>query len=181
VDTWESPHAPEHANNLGGAGGSTTGRRAKPKPEAVFANRTTSESYVYDGLGNRTATDDDAHGFWDRSLGTESHAASGKPYQLTAAEHALGGNVFNGTLTAAYDAMGNTTSISVVRPAVTGAFCTPSGANCSQRFAYDWDEANRLVRARRWDGAGLGVASSALPAATPAAELNYGIRTAEEA
>ncbi len=165
-DPWSSPHAPEHA---GTRGPGPLGLRGKPKPEAVFTNRVKTESYAYDGLGNRTSTDDDVHGFWDRSLGTESHdAANGKPYQLTGAQQPTGS--YAGTLTAAYDAMGNTTSISVSRP---GVACTPTGANCSQRFAYTWDEANRLVRARRWDGSSLGVASSALPVATPASDLEY--------
>ena len=165
-DPWSSPHAPEHA---GTRGPGPLGLRGKPKPEAAFTNRVKTESYAYDGLGNRTSTDDDVHGFWDRSLGTESHdGANGKPYQLTGAQQATGS--YAGTLTAAYDAMGNTTSISVSRP---GVACTPTGANCSQRFAYTWDEANRLVRARRWDGNSLGVASSALPVATPASDLEY--------
>ncbi len=165
-DPWSSPHAPEHA---GTRGPGPLGLRGKPKPEAAFTNRVKTESYAYDGLGNRTSTDDDVHGFWDRSLGTESHdGANGNPYQLTGAQHATGS--YAGTMTAAYDAMGNTTSISVSRP---GVACTPTGANCSQRFAYSWDEANRLVRARRWDGSSLGVASSALPVATPASDLEY--------
>ncbi len=165
-DPWSSPHAPEHA---GTRGPGPLGLRGKPKPEAAFTNRVKTESYTYDGLGNRTSTDDDVHGFWDRSLGTESHdGANGKPYQLTGAQQATGS--YAGTLTAAYDAMGNTTSISVSRP---GVACTPTGANCSQRFAYTWDEANRLVRARRWDGNSLGVASSALPVATPTSDLEY--------
>jgi RHS repeat-associated protein len=172
-DTWTSPHKSEHD---GYRGGNTLGQRGIPKPENNFPKRVQSETYAYDALGNRTQTDDDAHGFWDRSLGTESHsAATGKPYQLASAQQSAAGGSFNGSLTASYDAMGNTTSLSVFRPTVTGALCMPNGAACSQRFAYSWDEVNRLVRARRWDAApaALGAASAALPAAVPNADLQY--------
>jgi hypothetical protein len=85
-DPWESPHAAEHAGNVGpGSTNGPLGKRGKPKPELVFPNRVASESFSYDGLGNRVSSDDDQHGFYDRSLGTESHASPGKPYQLTSA------------------------------------------------------------------------------------------------
>lgn len=51
--------------------------------------------------------------------------------------------------------------------------CLPTGAICSQRFAYDWDEVGHLARARRWDTATPGAATSALPTATPNADLRY--------
>jgi RHS repeat-associated protein len=175
-DTWTSSHKSEHD---GYRGGNTLGQRGIPKPENNFPKRVQSETYAYDALGNRTQTDDDAHGFWDRSLGTESHngapGSGSKPYQLASAQQSAAGGSFNGSLTASYDAMGNTTSLSVFRPTVTGALCMPTSASCSQRFAYSWDEVNRLVRARRWDGtpAALGAASAALPAAVPNADLQY--------
>jgi hypothetical protein len=60
TDPWESPHAAEHAGTVGpGGGNGPLGKRGKPKPELVFSNRVNSESFSYDSLGNRVASDDD--------------------------------------------------------------------------------------------------------------------------
>jgi RHS repeat-associated protein len=107
-----------------------------------------SQSFQYDWLGNTTNTDDDAHGFYDRSIGTVTNGtATQGPYRLLAAQ-GVAGSPQGGGLTATYDAAGNLTSLAVVRRGT----CLPSGASCSQRFAYEWDEVGRLVDARRWDG-----------------------------
>ncbi len=98
-DPWSSPHAPEHA---GTRGPGLLGLRGKPRPKAVFTHRVKTVSYACDRLVNRTSTDDDLHGFWDRTLGTESHdGANGKPYQLTGAQQPTG--CYAGPLTAACD------------------------------------------------------------------------------
>jgi len=57
--------------------------------------------------------------------------------------------------------------------------CLAAGSSdptaCNQRFSYQWDEVGRLWRARRWDGTAGGTSSvdSAIPTATPAADLRY--------
>jgi RHS repeat-associated protein len=129
-----------------------------------------SQSFQYDWLGNTTSTDDDAHGFYDRSLGTVTNgAATQGPYQLLAAQGAAATvSPQGGGLTAAYDAAGNLTSLAVAR----NGPCLPTGASCSQRFAYEWDEVGRLVDARRWDGVS-GSATDPAPLNAPNAELRY--------
>src|SRR5262249_41448758 len=112
---------------------------------------------------------DDAHGFYDRSLGTiDNGTASAGPYQLKHAVQAAGSRA--GELTAAYDDAGNLVSLAVQRSGP----CLPAGATCSQRFGYEWDEVGNLTRARRWDTSTPGAASDPLPSGTPAAELRYG-------
>ncbi len=58
--------------------------------------------------------------------------------------------------------------------------CVPTGATCSQRFVYDWDEVGRLARARRWDLALPGAASDPVPATTPDAELRYAYDSSDQ-
>ncbi len=142
-------------------------RRAQSTPRVSFANRVQSQSFRYDWLGNTTSTDDDAHGFYDRSLGTITNGSGTAPYQLNSAAGTGGARA--GSLTAAYDASGNVTSLAVTRAGP----CLPAGSLCSQRFGYDWDEVGRLVHARRWDTAMPGAASSPLPTSVPRAELRY--------
>jgi RHS repeat-associated protein len=162
-DTWVDPFDAEDT------GVASDPRLAQPSPHVSFTNRVQSQSFTYDWLGNTTQTTDDAGGFYERSLGGVTNGGSGAgPYQLTAA--AGGTSPRDGSLTTAYDGAGNLVGLSVVR---ASAPCVPSGASCSQRYAYDWDEIGRLVHARRWDGASLGAASAALPTATPAADLAY--------
>src|SRR5512140_2706517 len=98
-------------------------RLAKPSPHVQFAKRLQWQTFAYDWLGNTTATDDDAKGFYDRSLGSITNAT----YQLRAASNV------NGALTAAYDAAGSLVGMAVQRSGT----CLPSGAICSQRFAYE--------------------------------------------
>jgi RHS repeat-associated protein len=166
LDTWVDPFAAEDQ----GTPSEQDSRRAKPSPHLSFDRRSLWETYVYDWLGNTTKTDDDAKGFYDRSLGTITNATSGgKPYQLKSA--AGGAAPRDGALTTAYDDAGNLVGLSIVRNA--GAPCLPATSPCSQRFAYDWDEVGRLVRARRWDGATQGAASSNLPTAATNVDLSY--------
>jgi RHS repeat-associated protein len=149
TDPWTSPFEVEDS------GTAPDPRLALPSPHIHFANRVLRQTFQYDWLGNTTATDDDVHGFYDRSLGTITNGtANAGPYQLTGASAAdpnLGGS-----LTTGYDAAGNLTSLVLSR----AGNCLPSGANCSQRFVYDWDEVGRLARARRWDLAAPGAASN---------------------
>jgi RHS repeat-associated protein len=83
-----------------------------------------------------------------------------------------------GNLATLYDAAGNLTRLNLRRAGT----CLPSSALCDQRFAYDWDEVGRLVRARRWDvtPANLGVASDPLPTANPDVDLRYAYDAGDE-
>ncbi len=160
-DPWTSPFVAEDG------GAAPDPRLALPSPHVSFAHRVESQTFQYDWLGNTTATADDENGFYDRSLGTVSNGTSSAgPYQLKAAA-ATGGR--GGSLTAAYDAAGNMLSLAVTRKGT----CLPGTANCTQRFAYDWDEVGRLVSARRWDLATTGSATSLLPTTTASAQLEY--------
>ncbi len=171
-DTWISPFAAENT----GASSQQDPRRAKPSPHVAFAKRVLSQSFQYDWLGNTMKTDDDAKGFYDRSLGTITNGtASVGPYQLQGASG--GAYPRDGALTTKYDDSGNLLGLSAVRnPAGT---CL-GGASCSQRYAYDWDEVGRMSRARRWDGSGLGVASDPVPDAASAVELRYAYDGADQ-
>jgi RHS repeat-associated protein len=149
-DDWTSPFASELA-------GSSDPRRAPPSPHVSFSKRILWQTYNYDWLGNTSKTDDDAQGFYDRSLGTVTNdTANDKPYHAT--NDALGGTK-TGNVDTVYDAAGNLTRLDVERNG------TCLGGQCSQSFEYRWDEVGRLVRARRWDVAGssLTTPSAALP------------------
>ncbi|CAN5181222.1 hypothetical protein BH09MYX1_BH09MYX1_43600 [soil metagenome] len=159
-DAWVDPFDAETT------GQNPDPRRAQPSPHVAFDKRVLEQTYAYDWLGNVTISGDDAKGFYDRSLGAQSHSGT-KPYQLTGATGSS--STRDGSLTLAYDAAGATTGMALVR---NGA-CLPSTATCSQRFAYDWDEVGRLARARRWDLGSPGVASDPLPGTTPAVDLRY--------
>jgi RHS repeat-associated protein len=166
-DTWVDPFAAEDV----GDSSQQDPRRAKPSPHLSFDKRVRSQSIQYDWLGNTVSTDDDAKGFYERSLGTITNGgADGKPYQLKSASG--GAAPRDGSLTTAYDDAGNLVGLSVVRNA--SAPCLPTNASCSQRYAYEWDEVGRLTRATRWDGAGLGAVSDPTPSLdTAAAALTY--------
>jgi RHS repeat-associated protein len=146
-------------------------RRGAPAPRVSFPSRLVSQTFAYDSFGSATASDDDEHGFFDRSLGTVTNGASvGKPYQLLSATNESLSSSSQGHLTAAYDDGGYMTGLTVVR---RGA-CLPAGASCGQRFAYEWDEAGYVARARRWDVAGdPGSPTAAPPSTAPAAELQF--------
>ncbi|HEY5955401.1 MAG TPA: RHS repeat-associated core domain-containing protein, partial [Polyangiaceae bacterium] len=172
MDSWQSPFEREN----GETDSERNMRRARPAPQLVFTNRPLWQRFEYDWLGNLSESDDDAHGFYDRSIGTQAHSNSGKPYQLSGANNTTqaASSGYKGNVTTVYDAAGNLTRLSVVRPNTTGA-CTPSGAGCTQLYAYSWDEVGRLVKAQRWDStsqAGTQLATDT-PSGTAAYELRY--------
>ncbi|MCA9598569.1 MAG: DUF2380 domain-containing protein [Myxococcales bacterium] len=155
-DTWKSPFEAENS----GDPDLQDDRRAQPSPHVSFDKRVLWQSYGFDWLGNTSASDDDAHGFYDRSLGSVSNN-SAKPYQLESADSGAAGGSRTGSLATAYDDAGNLTELRLKRAGP----CLPSGATCSQIFGYDWDEVGRLVRARRWDvsAAQVGAPGDPLP------------------
>jgi hypothetical protein len=101
-DDWTSPFDAENS----GTAGLQDPRRAKPSPHVDFDKRLEWQTFNYDWMGNTSSTDDDAHGFYDRSLG----AISNDVYRLTAAD-----NSSSGSLEAAYDAAGNLSRLQVER------------------------------------------------------------------
>ena len=169
-DPWTSPFASEDVGYL-------AAQRAMPTPHLAFDARVVQQTFAYDWLGNTVATDDDAHGFYDRSLGSVANDATAA-YRLTSAsnEAAYGTGPRTGHLSTAYDASGAIVDLVVVRQ----GSCLPAGASCTQRFVYDWDEVGRLVRARRWDTTTPGAVGSPLPTATPAAELRFAYGSDDE-
>ncbi len=165
-DAWVSPFQPEND------GTATDPKLAKPSPHVAFDQRILWQSFAYDWLGNTTKTDDDAHGFFDRSIGAIGNGTAGSgPYQLHSAANDGGASAGAraGHLSAAYDDAGNLIGLAVMRK----GSCLPVGAQCGQRFVYEWDEVGRLARARRWDARDPGKASDAVPTEVPAAELRY--------
>ncbi|MBK8997997.1 MAG: RHS repeat-associated core domain-containing protein [Myxococcales bacterium] len=164
-DTWTSPFAAEN----GGQTDLQDPRRAKPSPHVDFAKRLQWQTFSYDWLGNTSKTDDDAHGFYDRSLGPITNDAS-KPYQLKSADNTSLGGGKTGKLAAQYDASGNLARMHVQRAGT----CLPANSDCSQVYDYQWDEVGRLARARRWDVTTLPPMSDLPPDADLAADLRYG-------
>lgn len=150
-DDWVDPFDAEVSDN----------NRPQPSPRADFsgAKRPLWQTYAYDWLGNTLSTDDDAHAFYDRSLGTVTNDG----YRLSAADNATKGGTRTGNLSASYDASGNLVAMDVHRE----ADCIPAGKCTNQHFEYQWDEVGRLVRARRFDMANP-------PSGTPPdADLSY--------
>ncbi|MGH7439148.1 MAG: toxin TcdB middle/N-terminal domain-containing protein [Polyangiaceae bacterium] len=162
TDPWTSPFAAEDS------GFAPDPRVALPSPHVKFTNRVLRQSFQYDWLGNMTSTDDDVHGFYDRSLGTVTNGtAMAGPYQIksaTASDLTMGGS-----LTTVHDAAGNLTSLAVARRGPCAQFLSL----CTQRFVYDWDEVGRLARARRWDLLLPGQATDAVPITAPNVDLAY--------
>jgi RHS repeat-associated protein len=164
-DGWVSPFDAENR------GINRDPRRATPAPHVGFSDRTRSQSFRYDWLGNTVSTVDDARGFYDRSLGaiTNGSATSG-PNQLRTASNASSSPAATsreGRLTGEYDAAGNLVGLSIRRDGP----CLPSSAVCSQRYAYEWDEVGHLSRAQRWDAADPWALAEPLP--RPQADLRY--------
>jgi RHS repeat-associated protein len=163
-DTWKSPFEAELAD----ATGAGDPRRAEPSPHVSFAKRILWQSYQYDWLGNTRTSNDDAKGFYDRSLGAITNGTT-KAYQLTAASNGNLTTPINspptGSLAAAYDNSGNLIKLEVTR---YGKCAGAANGTCPQSFYYSWDEVGRLVRARRWD-------QTTVPAnfASPVVDLRY--------
>jgi RHS repeat-associated protein len=146
TDTWVDPFEGDDLSH----------DQPHPSPRQSFGNRILQQTFSYDWLGNTNHTDDDAHGFYDRSLGSVTQDGA-KPYQLKHAEQP-GPN--GGSLDATYDEAGNLTALNVTRlgPCL--------GGSCTQAFRYEWDEVGRLDHAQRWDG-------TTTPSSAPASELSY--------
>ena len=142
VDPWTSPYAAELA-------GQSDLRRAQPAPHVAFDSRPLYQTFNYDWLGNTVASDDDAHGFYDRSLGTITNDVSGgHPYQLKSASNKTGPSTSrSGAVDVAYDAMGNVKRINLERNGV----CLPTTSPCSSRWDLQYDEVGRLSRISRLD------------------------------
>ncbi|MDX2054209.1 MAG: toxin TcdB middle/N-terminal domain-containing protein, partial [Polyangiaceae bacterium] len=146
--TWKSPLAPELP---------PPPATATAAAQTSFSERIGSQSYNYDWLGNTQSSDDNLHGFYDRSLGTITNgtAAGGTtkfPYRLTAASNRTITTTTKGDLGAAYDDAGNLTGLLVKRDGpCLPAPEAPALSACWQRFDYQWDEVGQLKKARRWD------------------------------
>jgi len=144
TDAWTSPYAAELA-------GQSDPRRAQPAPHVAFDSRPVYQTFGYDWLGNTQTSDDDAHGFYDRSLGAITNDTSGTnphPYQLTHASNKTGpATTRSGAVDVTYDAMGNVKRINLER---NGA-CLPAGSPCSSRWDLQYDEVGRLSRIFRLD------------------------------
>ena len=145
TDVWTSPFAPELA-------GLSDPRRAMPGTHVAFASRPLFQTFSYDWLGNTRTSDDDSHGFYDRSLGgIVNDTEHTKPYQLVSASNKTSGTTptNGGSFGAVYDAAGNLTRANLER---LGS-CLPAGSPCSARLQFYWDEVGRLSRAFRVDAA----------------------------
>jgi RHS repeat-associated protein len=144
TDTWTSPYAAELS-------GQSDPRRAQPAPHVAFDSRPLYQTFGYDWLGNTQTSDDDAHGFYDRSLGAITNDTTGTnphPYQLKSASNKTGAaTTRSGAVNVAYDAMGNVKRINLER---NGA-CLPAGSPCSSRWDLQYDEVGRLSRVLRLD------------------------------
>jgi hypothetical protein len=172
-DTWTSPFDAENS----GTAALQDPRRATPSPHSSFTKRPLWQAFEYDWLGNTSKTDDDAGGFYDRSLGSiTNNLTNGKPYQLAAASNKSGTSTHKGELSAKYDAAGHLVRLALER---TGP-CLPTPGGCSQIFEYQWDEVGRLAEAARWDlptgtaPTADGVPTGAVLGAKPASRLRRG-------
>lgn len=172
-DAWTSPFAAEDAAPPPAPGDKPT---LGALPRQSFSDRLLWQTYAFDWLGNSIASDDDAHGFYDRSLGTVTQGTPNKgPYQIKAASNQTASKKPNeGRLEAKYDAAGNLTGLLVLR---SPQACLPTGKGCQQLFHYDWDEVGRLASASRWDLAPGEVPTGAwdggVPASQPAVTLRH--------
>jgi YD repeat-containing protein len=101
-DTWVSPFQAELAN---------AARLPQPNPQVGFSARVKEQTYEYDWRGNITLAKDDANGFWDRSIGTETHGtATDGPDQLRQSNNrSLTPTGRTGALRTEFDATGNLT------------------------------------------------------------------------
>ncbi len=109
----------------------------RPVPQAALSKRVRAQTYNYDWQGNLSASDDDSHAFFDRSVGTIEHGSSSSgPNRANTAQGTAG------LATVAYDAAGNMVGLEVTKPG-------PNGSPITMRFDYEWDEVGQLVHAKR--------------------------------
>ncbi|WP_394847084.1 hypothetical protein LZC95_06400 [Pendulispora brunnea] len=109
----------------------------RPIPDGNQANRVRWQSYDFDWQGNLIKSDDDAHAFHDRSLGTMTYGpATNGPNRVASAEG------IRGRAQATYDRTGNLTKLTVIKPG-------PTGTALNIAFSYEWDEVGQMVRAKR--------------------------------
>ena len=79
-------------------------------------------------LGNTSASDDDTHAFYDRSLGTiHNGTATDGPYQLKTANNQSTGSARTGKIETTYDAAGYLGELTVHRAGT----CVPAGKTYS--------------------------------------------------
>jgi RHS repeat-associated protein len=173
-DGWQSPYAADLKTMA--AGGTP---KVQPSPHVAFDKRVVEEKFAYDWRGNVTRSDDDASGFYDRSLGAQQHGtAQAGPYQLQSASNRDRPGARTGDLAARYDEAGNLVDMVVRREGP----CLPAASACWQRFAYEWSELGELSRARRWDlnatERGIwGTTGASVPPRAADAELRYAYTT----
>jgi RHS repeat-associated protein len=170
-DSWQSPFHAEASN-------ASTAR--DPAPHVAFDRRVLEQTYRYDHLGNVVQSRDDAAGFYDRSLGVQTHGSAGAgPHRLVGATNRTlsPSSTRKGNLEASYDGAGNLVDLVVARDGP----CVRNEASCWQRYNYRWDEAGQLSAARRWDlrasapdeRTAHSSLSSPPPTRAPEAELEY--------
>jgi len=149
--------------------------RPSPAPmvSAPVAHRPISMSYEFDWLGNLRSSDDDAHSFYERSLGEVAHGSEvggrpSAPYLASNLDASVGGD-HGGWLSLEYGESGNVVGMTVhARCSNAGAATCedPGGSDLSSRratlesscscaveqhYAYYHDAVNRIVEARRYD------------------------------
>jgi RHS repeat-associated protein len=133
-----------------------------PVPASIFPKRIQSQSFTWDWKGNMSASDDDTHRLWDRSLG---QIVNGQPSNRPNALFSAGPGIIS-----SYDAAGNLVNLVLRRQGT----CEGPTNDCSQRFDYDWDEVGQLARARRWDYSAIPSNEPLYPAA-PSAPMAFDI------
>ncbi|MCB9575836.1 MAG: VCBS repeat-containing protein [Polyangiaceae bacterium] len=164
-NTWKSPFDAEIANG----GAPTDPRHMRPMQQIQYDTRVGWQTFDYDWKGNTSETQDDQHGFYDRSLGPITNSTA-KPYQLDSASNKTGQGTREGAVQTAYDEMGNLVRMHVER----NGTCLGYGP-CNHIFYYQWDEVGRLQKARRYDvtQANLGAPSDPLPTGAFQSEYTY--------
>jgi RHS repeat-associated protein len=149
--------------------------RQEPAPmlSSPGPDRVASLTWQHDWLGNATHWEDDAHAFFERSIGSVTNGADLTPAQRPSALYLasdLEGPAASrgGWLEVDYGVSGNVVAMTVhaqCKDPPAKQCSDPGGAlasrrtflraNCScmseQAYQYRWDEANRLAEARRYD------------------------------
>lgn len=169
ADDWRDDHAVQAAVDP---------MRPTPAPmvSAQPAERPVSLTYAFDWLGNLTAADDDAHAFYERSIGELTHgvevgARPSAPYLASNLDGSVPSDL-GGYLSLDYGRGGNVRSMTVhgqCTHAGAGTCVDPggsdlgarrmaleSGCSCAveQHYTYAHDAVNRIVEARRYDRGG---------------------------